>query len=128
MAAIVFVLMLALIPLGFVLSEWVPPYSNKTEAQQWADMDRWDRERVEACYEAGGQWVQRCTVTFTEPDVSGWYVQPIYNKWDGWAEWAGMLLVTAGICLVFIGPAYILFESSMKRDEHARIQYRLRIV
>ena len=107
---------------GIWLTGSQPEYTNKTVSQQWDDLARLRRERVDACNSVGGYWIQGgCTHNYPAPDTS-WYVVPERNGWYELTDMGGVAIVVVGIILVFAGPVLVHYAASEKREKIAEQQ------
>ena len=104
---------------GIWLTGSQPVYLNKTESQQWDDLARLRRERVDACNAAGGLWIQGCTHNYVAPDTS-WYIVPERNGLHELTDLGGVAIVVVGIILVFALPLSVHYVASEKRDTIAK--------
>ena len=106
---------------GIWLTGSQPVYLNKTESQQWDDLARLRRERVDACNAAGGLWIQGCTHNYVAPDTS-WYIVPERNGLHELTDLGGVAIVVVGIILVFALPLSVHYVASDKREKIAEQQ------
>lgn len=110
---LVMVVLTAAIPTSLLVT-WrlwqTPEYTNMTDGASGAQVDRAIAEDNAACKEQGGWGYAMgsggCIPLYDkfQPPEHPWFVMPIPNPWNFWAEMAGAFMVVMAICILIVLP------------------------
>ena len=89
--------------------ERVQPWLNMTKAEAEGQSNRAIMKSAMACEDQGGQWISGfsqayCTIAYTPPDITSWWIQPIENPYSENAENLRMALM---LIMIISGTGFI---------------------